>query len=72
MGYTVEQSYRIYDDKTGDYIEVRPTADGIEGLFDIKCVDGGKEFARFTVNLMQMNSLAEILRKICLDNTPRN
>jgi hypothetical protein len=71
--YTLETLYRIYNDKTGAFIEIGPNADALEGLFDLKYIEeNGKEYCRLTLDLAQLNKLSEIFRTICLTNTPRD
>jgi hypothetical protein len=70
--YSLETLFRLYNDKTGSYVEVGPNADGLDGLYDLKYIESdGKEFCRLTLDMRQLNKLSEIFRTICLTNTPR-
>lgn len=73
MAYTIEHIYKVYDDSTGSYIEVCPNRDGLPDLYDIRYIEfNGTEISSFTVDISQMNKLAEVLRTICLDSERRS
>lgn len=68
--YTIEKIQRIYDDKNGDYLELGPNADALEGLWDLRAVQNDKEFCRLTLNLLQLQLLQRIIGDLVKDNLP--
>ncbi len=49
--YTLETLHRIYNDKTGEYLQIGPDGDGVD-MVDIRSIDPqGKEFSRVTIPL---------------------
>lgn len=59
--YTLETHQRVYNDETGDYIEVRPDRDSL-GLFEISHNFEGEETANITINKEQLDLLIEALQ----------
>jgi hypothetical protein len=55
--FSTEIIHRVYDDKTGDHIEVGPDHDTGD-LLEIRQVDGGKLCARVVGYPKQMRALA--------------
>ena len=50
MNYTIEKHMRVYDNDSGEYIEIRPDGDGL-GCVDIRqCDRQGKILARITTS----------------------
>jgi len=63
--YSVETVYRIYNDKSGEYIEVGPDADGID-LVEVRCyTDDGKVGNRIMGTPLEMKLVAEAILKCC-------
>ncbi len=63
--YSIETIYRVYNDKSGEYIEVGPDADGI-GLIEIRMyTDDGKISQRVMGTSIEMKLVAEAILKSC-------
>ena len=60
MPYTLEKLYRIYNDTSGDYIEVSPDGDSL-GLVEIKQMELGKQAGCVMLSPEQAKILASIL-----------
>jgi hypothetical protein len=62
MKKSLEISARVYNDDTGEYIEVRPDSDGL-GLFEIRQVhsDGKTVAGRITISRGDVDLLKEAL-----------
>ena len=61
--FSVEKFFRVYNDKTGDYIEVCPDADGL-GLIEIRqCNRNGGIGERITLEAECAALIAEGLRQ---------
>jgi hypothetical protein len=55
--YTLETLYQVWDDKTGERIEIGPDRDGLD-LFEIRgCSHEGKPYARIVCNREQLEKL---------------
>ncbi len=73
MPYSKENLFCVYDDKSGDYIEIRPDADAL-GLVEIKSmiyVRNNLEEGRMTFTPEQALLVAEAMKELAqklLDN----
>ena len=64
MPYTLEKHLQIYDDNSGEYIEVCPDADGLD-LIDIRqCESSGKIDYRMTFSKEQALLIIKALQEI--------
>ena len=63
--YSSEAIIRVYNDKTGDCIEVGPDHDGIDDI-EIRCIDGksGKIGNRINADPEQMRLVAMAILKL--------
>ena len=61
-GFSLETIRRVYDDSTGEHIEVGPDADTGD-LLEIRQVEGGKPVARIVGPPEQMRLVAEAILK---------
>ncbi len=57
MSYTTETHRRVYDDKNGSFITVRPDCDGL-GLIEI---DGGKDYGRVVLDADHAREVAKAI-----------
>ena len=62
-GFSAEIVHKIYDDSTGEHIEVCPDADSGD-LIDIRQIEGGKIVARITGEPEQMRLVAQAILKL--------
>ena len=63
--YTKEVHVKIYDDDSGDYIEIGPDADGIEGCIDIRDHQGEKVTKLEALPIELARKLADALIYVC-------
>lgn len=61
--YTTEVVHKVYNDETGDYIEVGPDADHGD-LLEIRQVEQGKIVARITGEPEQIQLVAQAILKL--------
>jgi len=59
--YTIENRIRVYDEDSGEYIEICPDADGLMCVDIRQCDRDGKILARITANREMMSSVREAL-----------
>jgi hypothetical protein len=65
MTYTVETVIQVWDDSTGERIEVGPDRDGLE-LIEIRYVtDDGKISSGITMTPEQALLVADAVKKLC-------
>jgi aminopeptidase N len=63
-GYSLEHHMRVYDDMTGDYVEIRPDADGLN-LIEINGFDsGGMKTSGLTVFPEAARLIAQALTQV--------
>lgn len=69
MTHTLDKLVRIYNDGTGSYIQIAPCEDGLEGLWDIKLVDGENKsyYHTITINREEAELLIKAIQLIILD-----
>jgi hypothetical protein len=60
MPHSVEEFIRVYNDDTGDHIQVGPDADGFE-LVELIQSDNGKNVARITMTIPEAKLVADAL-----------
>lgn len=65
--YSIEKSYRVYNDSTGEYVRIGPDADGLD-LVDIWSCDKDDNIessgnARISMPLEQAKLVADALNK---------
>ena len=64
MNYSLETSYQIWNDSTGERIEVSPDRDAL-GLVEIRSItDDGKPVANVVLNKEQVRLLIQALSKM--------
>lgn len=70
--FTVENVRRIYDDTTGDYVEVKPDADGLD-LVEIRSMNGNEkeEYGRLTLLPDQARLVAKALNLLANELDPQ-
>lgn len=61
MTYSLERIMRVYNDDTGDYVEVREDADGL-GLVEIRQSENG---ARVVMTVDQALMLRDAVTGVC-------
>jgi hypothetical protein len=61
-GFSLETIRRVYNDETGEHIEVGPDADTGD-LLEIRQIEGGKIIGRIVGQPEQMRLVAEALLK---------
>jgi hypothetical protein len=65
--YSIERHIRIYDDASGEYLEVAPDADGLD-LVELRSVTGKDEIAeRVVMTRQQAELVANALVEYCTD-----
>lgn len=71
MKLTTKYSLRIYDDDSGDYIEIRPNGDGVPGLIDIAMVAQGRTEGSLVMTDEQADALIDGLKRFKELNGPK-
>lgn len=70
MNITTEYGLRIFNDTTGDYIEIRPDSDAL-GLIEIRSVSGSVLEARLVIDPAMAHAIAEGIAKVAELNRPK-
>ena len=63
MSYTLETLYEIWDDKTGNKIEVGPDRDALD-LIEIRAIDDGKRVSDVTLTREQAALVSNALQAL--------
>lgn len=73
MKYAIEPLYRVFDNETGDYIEVRLDADG-QGLVEIQPVylEGPADSSVIIGDRGQARKVADAIYLLCEVREPEN
>lgn len=67
---SIEMSFKIFDDETGNYIYVGPDQDGLD-LIQFRSVVRGEEEASIFLSKEQVPYLINILDRLMAFNTPK-
>ena len=61
--HTLEAMYRVYDDDSGEYVEVRPDSDALDMTDIDQCSSDGKRYASIRVPQAALPLLIEALQR---------
>lgn len=70
MKLTTEYSIRLYDDDSGDYMELRPNIEGC-GLYEVRAVAQGQTEGRLVLTDEQVDALIDGLKRLKELNAPK-